>query len=280
MTAAGVASGEPQALRELAEQLAREAGELVQRDRPARVAVTATKSSPTDVVTAMDRASEQLLRARLAQLRPQDAILGEEDGSTGGASGLTWVVDPIDGTVNYAYGLPVYAVSVAAVTGDITVPGAWQPVAGCVHNPASGDTWSAAMGLGATLNGGPVRMPEPPALSEALVSTGFGYRAAQRRRQAEVMAALLPQVRDLRRIGSAAVDLCLVASGRLDAHYEQGLNAWDIAAGMLVVAEAGGVVCGLAGAPASPRLTIAAREPLAAALAARLAELRADVVIP
>jgi len=264
------------ALRDLAEQLARQAGELVQRDRPARVAVTDTKSSATDVVTAMDRASEQLLSSQLLRLRPEDGLLGEEGTGRPGSSGLTWVVDPIDGTVNYAYGLPIYSVSVAVVTGDVAAAGAWRPVAGCVHNPASGETWTAAAGLGATLDGVPLTAPAPPAPDQALVGTGFGYQPAQRRRQAAVMAALLPQVRDVRRLGSAAVDLCLVACGRLDAYYEQGLNAWDLAAGMLVAREAGVTVSGLAGRPPGGPLVLAAGAPLHAALDALLTGLGAD----
>ena len=274
-----MSADEVAALRALAEQLARQAGELVQRDRPARVAVAGTKSSSTDMVTAMDRASEQLLSTRLLQDRPLDGLLGEEGAGRAGSSGLTWVVDPIDGTVNYAYGLPIYSVSVAVVTGDVTRAGAWQPVAGCVHNPASGETWTAAVGQGATLDGAPVVAPPPPAPDQALVATGFGYRPAQRRRQAEVLAALLPQIRDMRRLGSAAVDLCLVASGRLDAYYEQGLNAWDMAAGMLVAREAGVTVAGLSGRPPGGDLVLAAREPLFADLAGLLAELRADVTL-
>jgi myo-inositol-1(or 4)-monophosphatase len=271
-----VEADEVAALRRLAERLARQAGELVQRDRPDRVAVAGTKSSSTDMVTAMDRASEQLLSAQLLQLRANDGLLGEEGAGRVGTTGLTWVVDPIDGTVNYAYGLPIYAVSVAVVTGDVTTVGAWSPLAGCVHNPASGQTWTAAAGQGATLDGVPTAAPPAPTADQALVGTGFGYQPAQRRRQAAVMAALLPQVRDVRRLGSAAIDLCLVASGRLDAYYEQGLNAWDMAAGMLVARESGVTVTGLAGRPPGDRLVLAARQPLHGVLAELLQNLDAD----
>ncbi len=253
-----------------AESIAREAGHLVQQDRPARVAVVDTKSSPTDVVTQMDRAAESLLRERIAATRPNDSVLGEESGLAVGAgaspaagSGLTWVLDPIDGTVNYLYGIPAYAVSVAVVTGDPTVAGAWQSVAGCVHNPASGLTWTAGLGQGAFLDGVPLHTPDPPAtLAGALVGTGFGYRQARRRAQAAVVAGVLPLVRDIRRIGSAALDLCHVATGRLDAYYEQGLNPWDLAAGVLVVSEAGGEVSGTDGLPPGERMLVAARSPL------------------
>jgi myo-inositol-1(or 4)-monophosphatase len=246
----------------VAERVARAAGELIGRGRPARVEVADTKSSPTDVVTAMDRAAEELIGDLLARARPDDALFGEEGGRTAGGSGLTWVIDPIDGTVNYLYGLPAYAVSVAVVTGDPGRAGAWWPVAGCVHNPATGETWTAASGEGAFLDG--VRLDPPPApdLAQALVGTGFGYRAQDRLAQARLLAGLLPQVRDIRRIGSAALDLCAVAGGRLDAFYERGLNVWDIAAGLLMVTEAGGTVIGPGGGPPSADLVVAAHGPL------------------
>ncbi len=266
----------PAALRALARSLAVQAGDLVQRDRPARVEVAATKSSPTDVVTQMDRAAEQLIRSRLAVERPDDGILGEEAGLRSGSSGLTWVVDPIDGTANYLYGIPFYAVSVAVVTGDPQRPGRWSAVAGCVHNPATGHTWSAAAGLGADLDGAALLAPLPPLLERALVGTGFGYRPQRRRAQARVAAELLPRVRDLRRIGSAAIDLCMVASGWLDAYYERGLNPWDLAAGALVATESGAVVRGLRTAPPSEQMVVAARRPLVDLLAAELERLDAD----
>lgn len=264
-----------EALVALAESAARAAGELVQKDRPARVEVADTKSSPTDVVTEMDRASEALLREWIGRVRPDDAMFGEEAGWDGGRSGLTWVVDPIDGTVNYLYGIPLYCVSVAAVLGDPRTPGGWRPVAGCVHNPASGETWTAGAGSGAWLDGVRQAAPPAPPLAEALVATGFGYQAERRREQARVAAGLLPAVRDLRRLGSAAVDLCMVGSGRLDAFYERGLNPWDMAAGMLVAREAGVDVVGLGGNPPSDAMVVAARAPLVGALAAELVALGA-----
>jgi myo-inositol-1(or 4)-monophosphatase len=226
------------ALGELAERLARAAGQLVTRERPDGMGVAATKSSPTDVVTAMDLASEELLRAGILAERPDDGVLGEEGGTAEGTSGLTWVLDPIDGTVNYLYRIPAYAISVAVVRGN-PVPGEWEVLAGCVHNPATGETWTATAGGGAFLDGVRLTAPAPVALEAALVGTGFGYVSEVRRAQARVVAELLPRVRDVRRIGAAALDLCAVASGRLDAYYESGLSPWDVAAGWLVVQEAG-----------------------------------------
>ncbi len=184
--------------------------------------------------------------------------------------------DPIDGTVNYLYEIGVYAVSVAAVTGEPTVDGAWTPVAGCVHNPVSGETWTAGRGLGAFLDGRRLAVPEPPPLDRALIGTGFGYVAERRRTQARVVADLLPRVRDIRRIGCAAIDLCMVASGRLDAFFESGLHAWDMAAARLVVEEAGGVVRGIGGRPPAEEMVVAAARPLVDVLAAALETLGAD----
>jgi myo-inositol-1(or 4)-monophosphatase len=275
------AGGEPSTsplleLVELARACALRAGELIRTERPDRPQVAATKSSPTDVVTAMDRAVEELLKDLLRGARPQDGLLGEEGGGRSGTSGVTWVLDPIDGTVNYLYGLPSYAVSVAAVLGDPSVPGAWTPLAGCVHNPQTQETWTAGAGLGADLNGTSLTVQEAPQLSACLVATGFGYREDRRAHQAEVLARLLPRVRDVRRLGCASIDLCMVASGRVDGYYERGLNPWDIAAGVLVAGEAGAVVRGLRGRPAGPELLLAAAEPLCGELAECLADLGAD----
>jgi myo-inositol-1(or 4)-monophosphatase len=260
---------------ELAEQVAREAGVLIQTTRPVVLEVAATKTSPTDVVTEMDQASEALLRARLSAARPDDGLHGEEQGRRPGTSGLTWVVDPIDGTVNYLYGLPAYAVSVAAVIGDSSVPGGWRSVAGCVHNPASGETWTAGAGLGSFLDGDPLRAGRPPVLAEALIATGFGYFSGRRARQSRVLATLLPRVRDIRRVGCAAMDVCMVATGRVDGYYERGLHAWDLAAAMLVATEAGVAVRGIDGQPPEEHMVVAARPPLIDALVAQLEELDA-----
>jgi myo-inositol-1(or 4)-monophosphatase len=258
----------------LAETAARRAGELVHDRRPALLEVD-TKSSPTDVVTQMDRAAEELLREVLGAARPDDGLLGEEAGLVTGVSGLTWVVDPIDGTVNYLYGIPAYAISVAVVVGDVTVDGAWSPVAGCVHNPAGDETWTAGLGLGASFGAQRLWVADPPPLSRALVATGFGYRAARRQNQARVMSTLLPRVRDIRRIGCAAIDLCMVAGGRVDGYFERGLHAWDMAAARLVVTEAGGVVRGLGEQPPSELMVVAGRRPLVDDLAQALQELDA-----
>jgi myo-inositol-1(or 4)-monophosphatase len=243
-------------LLDLAVRAAREAGDLVARRRAAApVQVAATKSSPTDVVTASDTAAEKLIRELLQQARPDDAFLGEEGGDSAGPSGVRWVVDPIDGTVNYLYGLPAYAVSIAAeVDGETVV--------GVVHNPVSGETWTALAGSGAWLDGTAVRVGDRSDPSQALVATGFNYDVRVRAAQGRQVAALLPHIRDVRRIGAASLDLCSVATGRLDAFVEQGLMPWDLAAGGLVAREAGARVGGLGSEPASERLVVAANPQL------------------
>lgn len=259
-----------QELCSLARELAVAAGGRIMRDRPDRLAIT-TKSSSSDVVTQMDSATETFLRQRLAQERPRDAVFGEEGGLQDGVGEITWVLDPIDGTVNYLYGIPEYAVSVAAVVGDPNSPGNWRPVAGAVAHPEAGLVYSAALGQGAWLyrcsfeeGAGPVAEPQrlrpsgADSLDLTLLGTGFGYRADVRRRQAEVMLQVLPVVRDIRRGGSAALDLCSVAAGRIDAYYERGINPWDYAAGWLLVTEAGGVVSGVGAQDPGPNGLIAA----------------------
>lgn len=264
----------------LAERVAREAGALIQQgeaDRAgARPLVESTKSSPTDVVTAMDKAVEELLRGRLAHARPGDGLLGEEAGLQPGSTGLTWVLDPIDGTVNYLYRIPAYAVSVALVEGDPTVVGGWRSLAGCVHQPATDQIWTAGLGQGARLGEQELHLLPVPELSQALVATGFGYQVQRRVGQARVLSGLLPRIRDIRRIGSSALDLCGVATGTVDAYYERGVNVWDIAAASLVLSEAGGLVRGLRGAPAGPQMVVGAGDPLATALVELLADLDAD----
>nr|WP_309485079.1 inositol monophosphatase family protein [Cellulomonas sp. NS3] len=240
----------------LAETLARAAGHLVRDGRPDRVDVAATKTSPMDVVTQMDLASEALLRSMLAEHRPHDGILGEEEAPVAGTSGLTWVIDPIDGTVNYLYGIPAYAISVAVVAGPPD-PATWTVVAGCVHSVADGRTYIAGRGLGAHLDGRRLTLRAAENLAGSLLGTGFGYTVERRRAQARVVAELLPQVRDVRRIGSASLDLCALASGGLDLYYERGLKPWDLAAGALVAQEAGAVVTGLDGQPAGEAMTVA-----------------------
>jgi len=262
------------ALERLAVSVAVEAGHLVTDERPAKVSASATKSSPTDIVTVMDTRAEELVRSRILAARPGDSILGEEGDDHVGGSDITWVVDPIDGTVNYLYEIPAYAVSVAAVSGDPRVPGEWAVLAAAVADPCRGRVYHARRGGGAHLSttGGEVvsrlsvgRVTE---LGAALVGTGFGYTEERRRSQGQLLLEVLPRVRDIRRIGSAALDLCMVASGRLDGFFERGLNPWDVAGGWLVITEAGGVVTGAGGAAPSAELTVAGNPAVHAALAA------------
>lgn len=246
---------EPLELMDVAVRLAREAGALI-RDGRANVEVASTKSSDVDIVTQMDVASETLLRERLAQWRPDDAILGEEGEDTPGTSGITWVLDPIDGTVNYLYGIPHYAVSVAAVTGDVR-KGEWTRIAGAVFD-GEGVEWTAALGHGAYRNGVRLMRTGGPGLSGTLLGTGFQYIAQRRVAQGKIVAHLLGQVRDIRRLGAASVDLCLAAAGTLDAYYEHGLQPWDFAAGALIASEAGLRVAGIDGGEPDSHLTIVA----------------------
>ncbi len=239
-----------------------------------RVGVVGTKSSPSDVVTEMDRAAEDLIRDRLLAARPGDAVLGEEGGQTGSGN-VRWVVDPIDGTVNYLYGLPDWGVSIAAeVDGEV--------VAGAVCLPLRRLLFTGASGGGAWLESswqpGRQRLScnSGVPLSAALVATGFAYGAAQRSGQGRVVAAVLPRVRDIRRSGSAASDLCSVAAGQVDAYYERGLNYWDVAAGGLIAREAGALTGGLRGQAAGTAMTIAANPGLFAELHDLLASLDGD----
>jgi myo-inositol-1(or 4)-monophosphatase len=263
-------------LRGLAVSVAREAGELL-ADAAGQVEVAATKSSPTDVVTEMDRRSEELIRARILAARPSDAILGEEGGLIGNADNapVLWVIDPLDGTVNYLYGLHDWAVSIAAeVAGG---EAGRRIVVGAVYVPLRGELFSAVKGGGAVLESAgsesELHCNAAVPLNRALIGTGFGYLAGRREIQGEVVAAMLPQVRDIRRIGVASVDLCAVAAGRLDGFYERGLNYWDWAAGALVAAEAGATVGGLNGNPISPSMAVVAGPGLFGPLAAALAVL-------
>ena len=244
-----------QELLDIARLIASETATLI-RDGRAGARVHATKSSAIDIVTQMDLAAERHLRERLAQLRPDDAILGEEGEDSPGTSGVTWILDPIDGTVNYLYGLPHYAVSVAAVTGP---PRAheWTAQAGAVAD-GSGTVWSASRGGGAFKDGERLLRQSAPALDATLLATGFQYVAQRRERQGQIVTGMLGQVRDIRRLGAAAVDLCLVAAGTIDAYYEHGLHAWDFAAGALIAQEAGVRVAGIDGGAADERLLVAA----------------------
>lgn len=238
----------------LAEDIAREAGDMLLAKRPSmstRSADVETKSSPTDVVTVLDRASEQLIRERILAVRPGDRILGEEEGDRPGETDVRWVVDPIDGTVNFLYGLPDWAVSIA-----VEVRG--RVVAGVVNVAPRGEVFTAALDEGAWLGGERLRCNPAPPLGQALVATGFAYGAARRAVQAEVLTGVLPRVRDIRRGGSCAADLCSVALGRVDAYYERGVNYWDYAAGGLVAAEAGARIGGLHGGPCGGEMALCA----------------------
>jgi myo-inositol-1(or 4)-monophosphatase len=260
-----------EALERLAVEVALEAGRLIVDERPANLGVSKTKSTATDVVTVMDQRAQDLLRTRLHEARPQDGFLGEEEGGAASRSEITWVVDPIDGTVNYLYGIPSYAVSVAAVVGDPRKPGAWRPVAGAVVNPVTGELFHARDGSGSWLQAGAapatrLEIGEPPQLGHALVGTGFGYDTGRRHWQATLLLGVLPQIRDIRRIGSAALDICAVAAGSLDAYFERGLNPWDMAAAWLVLTEAGGVFTGLGSEPPNDQMVVAAAPTLHTAL--------------
>ncbi|MFD3443151.1 inositol monophosphatase family protein [Microbacteriaceae bacterium 4G12] len=246
-----------QELLDIARSIALEAGALARRRRDEGVEVAASKSSPEDVVTFADQEAEALIRRRLAERRPQDGFFGEESGAERGTSGLTWVVDPIDGTVNFLYGIPQWAISVAVVEGEPD-PTTWRALAGCVYAPTSDEVFTAGAGGGAFLNDAPLQVNPVTDLSQALVATGFSYSAERRGKQARVVSELITRVRDIRRVGSAALDLCYVGAGRLDGYYEQGLNPWDMAAGALIAAEAGARVTGWDGAPASRGFLLAA----------------------
>jgi myo-inositol-1(or 4)-monophosphatase len=262
------------ALLEVAERVAVEAAELAARLRRDGVEVAATKSSPIDIVTLADRATEDLIRGRLAELRPGDGFLGEESGAEQGSSGLTWIVDPIDGTANYLYDLPNWSVSIAVVEGDPD-PGTWTALAGVVAAPALGEVYTAAAGQGAFLGERRLAVRAPVPLDKALLATGFHYTQDIRSTQIRVAAGLLPRIRDLRRAGGAALDLAGVAAGRLDGYFERGLHPWDQAAGGLLVREAGGIVTGLGGDPPTNRMVIAGAPPMVAELDALLTALGA-----
>jgi myo-inositol-1(or 4)-monophosphatase len=229
----------------LATEVAHEAGAGL-RDAFGRLAdgglSISAKSTPTDLVSEADVATERLIRARLESARPDDAILGEEGDDRPGTSGLRWVVDPLDGTVNFLFGIPQWCVSIACEDAD-------GALAGVVFDAMRGETWAATRDGSAMLDGAPIHAPQRGSLAAALVATGFGYAADVRESQARVVARLLPRVRDVRRLGAAALDLTWAAAGRFDAYYERGVKHWDVAAGALVCARAGLAVRELAPAP-------------------------------
>ena len=259
------------ALRGLAGELAREAGDFALTMRRAGVDVAGAKSSAVDIVTKADQATENLIRERLAELRPHDGVLGEEGSAVIGTSGLTWVVDPIDGTVNYLYGFPAWGVSIAVVEGDPN-PATWTALAGAVANASTGELFTAAYGLGATCNDRALAVSSTTDLATSLVSTGFAYSAEVRAHQGEMMHTILPRVRDIRRMGACSLDLCDLASGRVDAYFEQTLSPWDHAAGALIAREAGGVITGFPGKPEGRDLLVAAGPGIHAELLTLLVE--------
>ncbi|MCW2857447.1 MAG: suhB 2 [Marmoricola sp.] len=230
----GLMEGDLDELLALACSVGREAGDLVRAKRAAGVMIAQTKSSATDIVTEADQASEVLIRERILAARPDDGMLGEEGSDDAGTSGVRWIVDPIDGTVNYAHNLPNYAVSIGVeVDGEIVV--------GYVLNVAQEREFTAVLGRGATCNGVPVSVAQAVPMDRALIGTGFSYEPELRISQARSFTALIGRIADMRRFGSCALDLCAVADGSLDGYVEEGIGgAWDHAGGGLVVREAGG----------------------------------------
>jgi myo-inositol-1(or 4)-monophosphatase len=262
-------SADPAELLALGVETAAAAADFLRAGREGMTVALDTKSSPTDIVTAMDKAAEAMIVERLLAVRPDDGMLGEEGGERAGTSGVRWVIDPIDGTVNYLYRLPSWSVSIGAEV-DGTV------VAGVVHDGPRDVVWTATRGGGACRDGVQVHASVETDLSKALLATGFSYVAERRRLQGQVIAGLLPRVRDIRRLGSAALDLCSAAAGHVDAYAEQSLHPWDLAAGGLIATEGGCRVEGLHGRPAGHALVIAAPPGLFGSLHDVLAELRAD----
>lgn len=242
-------------------------------NRPAVLQLDA-KSTPTDIVTQMDKSAEALIVEKLLVARPQDGLLGEEGASRTAQSGRTWVIDPIDGTINYLYQLPFWCVSIALVEGEN------QGLVGVVHAPALDKTWIAVREKGAAVFTGNAQMeiavsPQSQ-LAHALIGTGFGYSSVRRASQARVLNSVLPKVRDIRRLGSCAIDLCLVAEGIIDGYYERGVHHWDHAAGSLIALEAGAKISGLRGNAAGNEMLVAANPHIYSELVSLLEESNAD----
>jgi myo-inositol-1(or 4)-monophosphatase len=242
-------------LRLLASDLAVRAGELIRTGRESGVGAVETKSSTTDMVTMFDRASEQLIVGALREQRPHDGIVGEEGTSVPGTSGVDWLIDPIDGTTNFFYGLPGYAVSIAARDQH-------GSLAGAVFVPATNELFSAARGDGATLNGAAIECSATSSLRHALLATGFSYHPELRREHMRRLQHIIGEVRDIRRFGAAAVDLCHVAAGRVDAYFEENLGPWDLAAGELIAREAGCMSGDLHGGAVRPSQVLVANPTL------------------
>ena len=248
----------------LATDLAVRAGDAALAGRRGAVVEPGTKSTLTDLVTVFDKAAETTIVEGLAAARPTDAVVGEEGTDRPGTSGISWYVDPIDGTTNFVYGLPLWSTSIAAADAD-------GMVVGVVYAPVIGELFAATRGGGATLGGRPIHCSDRSDLGLALVGTGFAYAAARRQEQAAILAELIGSVRDVRRLGSAALDLCYVAAGRYDAYFETGLNSWDSAAGELIAREAGCRSGDHHGGPAQPAELLVATPAIFAELQTRLA---------
>jgi myo-inositol-1(or 4)-monophosphatase len=254
------------ALLTLAREVALEAGALLRERAPLARSLVASKSTLVDMVTDADHASDSLIVGRIRDARPDDAILCEESGAKEGTSGVRWLIDPLDGTTNFLYGIPAYAVSIG-----IEVDG--ERVAGVVHDAGRKETFWARRDGGAFLDGLPVTVSGAEVLASALVGTGFSYTAAFRERQAELLTRLIPHVRDIRRGGAASIDLCWVACGRLDAFFERDLGGlWDIAAGEAIAREAGARTAALSGTPEGSQAILAATPALFEALRALVEE--------
>ena len=238
-------------LRQIAESLAREAGDMALSGRKSGPLTAETKSSPIDMVTKFDKASEAMITDGLAKVRPDDSIIGEEGAAKQGTSGITWHIDPIDGTTNFYFDLPMWAVSIGAVDEH-------GPLAGAVYVPALGEMFSGARSEGATLNGMPISVRDNNDIADALVCTGYSYRISEREVHAKRVADIVMKVRDIRRFGAAAVDLCFVACGRLDAYFEEHLHSWDLIAGQVIATEAGAIFSDYAGNPVTPAQVLAA----------------------
>jgi myo-inositol-1(or 4)-monophosphatase len=262
---------DPAALVALAGDVAAAAVDLLLGGEAHGRATAQSKSTATDMVSEIDRAAERLIVERLLGARPDDGVVGEEGAARAGSSGLRWVIDPLDGTTNYLYGLPGWGVSIAAEDAD-------GVVAGVVVDAVRGEVYTATRGGGAFRDGRAIACSDVTDLGTALVGTGFAYASERRRAQGVVIAGLLPRVRDIRRFGAAAVDLCLVACGRLDAYFERGLAWWDLAAGGLVATEAGAVLASLDGGPVTAGSVLAAPPTLATPLRELVSSLSAQDV--
>lgn len=236
----------------VAQDLARAAGDMALHGRKSGDVTATTKSSPTDMVTQYDKASEELITRGLSTRRPDDGIVGEEGASKPSTSGITWHVDPIDGTSNFYFDIPMWAVSIGAVDEH-------GPIAGVVYAPALGEMFTAHRGAGAFLNGKSIHVRNNADLADALVCTGFSYHVDKRAHHAQRVAQMVSHIRDIRRLGAAAIDLCFVACGRYDAYFEENLHSWDLVAGHIIASESGALVSDYRGHPVTPAQVLCAQ---------------------